>query len=517
MQRKLEHKYIIGVDIGTTSTKSVLYDLDNKAIAQHTVGYPLNKPTKGAALQDPDAIFQAVIETVKQVISCSEAKSSDILCLSFSAAMHSLIVVDSCNKPLTPSLTWADSRSANYADLLKQKYNGQEIYARTGTPIHPMSPLVKLMWLRIDNPELWQHAAKFISIKEYVFWQLFQEYVVDYSIASATGLFNFNSLSWDESALSIAGVKASQLSQLVPTTHILRSMQREYAREMGIAVDTPVVIGANDGVLSNLGLNAIAPGKIAMTMGTSGAVRTTLNQPQTDEEGLLFCYALTEDYWVVGGAVNNGGIVLRWLKEQLADVEANTAKLLQQNPYDLITAIAETIPAGSEGLIFHPYLTGERSPLWDANARGSFFGLSLHHNKAHLIRAVLEGVIYNLYSVLQAVEAISGSVNSISAAGGFARSPLWCQMLADVCDRKINIPENCESSSLGAAILGRYALSDERDLNSFCVDLASNVYEPIAANTKTYQQILPIYTRLLDSFKQEYQAIARLQQDFSAD
>lgn len=512
----MKHKYIIGVDIGTTSTKSVLFDTANKAIAQHAVGYSLNKPKKGAAVQDPDEIFQAVIKTVRQVVSRSKINSSDILCLSFSAAMHSLIAVDDRGKLLTHSLTWADSRSASYADKLKQEYNGQAIYARTGTPIHPMSPLVKLMWLREDNAELWQQTAKFISIKEYIFWQLFQEYVVDYSIASATGLFNFNSLGWDEEALSIAGIKTSQLSQLVPTTHILRSMQSKYAQEMGIAIDTPVVIGANDGVLSNLGLNAIAPGKIAMTMGTSGAVRTTLNQPQTDKEGLLFCYALTEDYWVVGGATNNGGIILRWLKEQLADAEANTAKLLQQDPYDLITAIAKTIPPGSEGLIFHPYLTGERSPLWDANARGSFFGLNLHHSKAHLIRAVLEGVIYNLYSVFQAAEAISGNVNSISAAGGFARSPLWCQMLADVCDRKVGIPENCESSSLGAAILGRYALSDDRDLSSLCIDLSHNIYEPIAANTATYRQILPIYSRLVDNFKNEYQAIAQLQQDLSA-
>ena len=507
-------KYVIGVDIGTTSTKSVLFDAANNAIEQYTVGYPLNAPTKGAAVQNPDKIFYAVIETVKQVVNRSEIKPSDILCLSFSAAMHSLIVVDDRAKPLTPSLTWADSRSASYAERLKQEYNGHEIYARTGTPIHPMSPLVKLMWLRENYVELWQQAAKFISIKEYVFWQLFQEYVVDYSIASATGLFNFNSLDWDKEALSIVGIKTSQLSQLVPTTHILRSMESKYAKEMGVAVDTPIVIGANDGVLSNLGLNAIAPGKVAITMGTSGAVRTTLKKPQTDPQGRLFCYALTENYWIVGGAVNNGGIVLRWLKEQLAGAEANTAKLLQQDPYDIITAIAKSIPPGSEGLIFHPYLTGERSPLWDANARGSFFGLGLHHNKAHLIRAVLEGVIYNLYSVFQAVEAISGNVKSISAAGGFARSPLWCQMLADICDREINIPKSYESSGLGAAILGQYALGEISDLSIFqLVDSSNSIYKPIAANTAKYQQILPIYSRLVDSFKNEYRAIAQLQQD----
>ena len=505
-------KYVIGVDIGTTSTKSVLFDLAGNAIEQYTIGYLLNAPVQGAAVQDPDEIFQAVLTTVKEVVCRGEIEQSDILCLSFSAAMHSLIVVDARGKPLTPSLTWADNRSAGYAEKLKQEYNGYEIYARTGTPIHPMSPLVKLMWLQEDESELWQKAAKFISIKEYVFWQLFQEYVVDYSIASATGLFNFHDLDWDEEALSIAGIKPSQLSKLVPTTQVFSSMQSKYAQVMGIDLDTPLVIGANDGVLSNLGLGAIAPGTVAITMGTSGAVRTTINQPGIDSQGLLFCYALTENYWVIGGAINNGGIVLRWLKDNLADVEINTAELLKQDPYDILTAIANTIPPGSEGLIFHPYLAGERSPLWDANARGSFFGLGLHHNKAHLIRAVLEGVIYNLSSVFQAVEG-TRDIESISAAGGFARSSLWCQMLSDICDREISVPESYESSCLGAAILGQYALGEIKDLSDFKHVAPSKVYKPIRANVAKYKQILPIYSRLLDSFKSEYQAIAKLQQD----
>lgn len=507
-------KYVIGVDIGTTSTKSVLYSDRGKLIEQHAVGYPLDAPTPGAAVQDPNLIFQAVIATVKQIVERTKVKRSDILGLSFSAAMHSLILVDREGKPLTPSLTWADNRSAKWADKLKQEYRGQEIYARTGTPIHPMSPLVKLMWLRHSKPELWQEAAKFISIKEYIFWQLFGEYKVDYSIASATGLFNLNSLTWDEEALAITGIKASQLSQPVPTTQIWRSLKSEYASQMGITEDLPIVIGASDGVLANLGVGAISPGIVAVTVGTSGAVRTTIGKPQTDPQQRLFCYALTEDYWVIGGAVNNGGITLRWFRDRLADAEIDTAKLLQQDPYNMLTAIAETISAGSEGLIFHPYLAGERSPLWNANARGSFFGLALHHHKAHLIRAVLEGVVYNLYLVLQALESITGKVTQIRAAGGFARSTLWRQMLADIFDREVAIPETYESSCLGAALLGLYALGEIKDLAQ-AQTLNNEIYQhqPIVENVAIYQQILPIYTRLLDSFQNEYTEIAKLQQN----
>ena len=505
-------KYVIGVDIGTTSTKSVLFDLRGKAIDAQTIGYPLDRPSKDAAVQDSDRIFRAAIDTVKQLIAKNNVVASEIICLSFSAAMHSLIAIDRNGKPLTPSLTWADNRSSPWADKLKQEYGGHEIYLRTGTPIHPMSPFAKLMWLR-QNKDLWQQAHKFISIKEYIFWQLFQEYVVDYSIASATGLFNLNSLTWDSEALSIAQIDSSQLSQPVPTTAIFRSMQGQYAEEMGLDRNTPVVIGANDGVLANLGIGAIAPGIVAMTVGTSGAIRTTIDKPQTDPNGRLFCYILTENYWVIGGAVNNGGIVLRWIKEQLATAEVETAKLLQQDPYDLIMAIAQTIPAGAEGLIFHPYLTGERSPLWDANARGSFFGLSLHHSKAHLIRAILEGVIYNLYSVFQAVEAIAGEVTSVKAAGGFARSLLWQQMVADIFEREITIPKNYESSSLGAAILGLYAMGKIPSLDRFELKQDFHIRRsPIPSNVAKYRQILPIYSRLTDSFQNEYRAIALLQQ-----
>jgi gluconokinase len=507
-------KYVVGVDIGTTSTKAVVYDVEGRAIEKHAVGYPLNAPTPGAAVQNPEGIFQAVITSVQQAIARSEIQQSEIICLSFSAAMHSLIVVDDVGIPLTPSITWADNRSAVWGDKLKSDYNGQEIYARTGTPIHPMSPLVKLMWLRHSQREIWQRAAKFISIKEYIFWQLFQEYVVDYSIASATGLFNLQNLDWDQEALEITGIKSSQLSRLVSTTEIVRGIQSQYATAMGIAPDTPVVIGASDGVLANLGVGAIAPETAAVTVGTSGAVRATITQPQTDPQGRLFCYPLTKDYWVIGGAVNNGGITLRWVRERLADAEIDTAKLLGQDPYDMLTAIAQNIPPGSEGLIFHPYLAGERSPLWDANARGSFFGLGLHHHKGHLIRAVLEGVVYNLYLVLEAVEAIVGKVYKVKAAGGFARSALWRQMLADIFAREVTIPESYESSCLGAAILGLYAVGKIKDLTQ-AEQINSDVYQqlPIAANVAVYQQILPIYCRLLDSFKNEYMAIAQLQEN----
>jgi gluconokinase len=221
---------------------------------------PLYAPTTAAAEQDIEEIFSAVVTTIRQVVAKSGINSASLMGLSFSAAMHSLIAVDAEGQPLTRSITWADNRSAKWAEKIKREHHGHEIYLRTGTPIHPMSPFVKLVWLRNEQPELFERTAKFISIKEYVFYQFFQTYVVDHSIASATGLLNLERLTWDQEALEIAGITEAQLSELVPTTHVLQPIQAELAQAMGIRADIPTVIGASDGVLSNLGVGAIAPG-----------------------------------------------------------------------------------------------------------------------------------------------------------------------------------------------------------------------------------------------------------------
>lgn len=504
-----EKRYVVGVDIGTTSTKSVVFERDGQVVCKKAIGYPLLSPTHATAEQDPEDIFAAVVKTVQEV--ASRVQVSEILCLSFSAAMHSLILMDENHRPITKSITWADNRSGKWARKLKDSEQGNRLYRHTGTPIHPMSPLVKLLWLRNEHAELFQRAARFISIKEYVFYRLFGRYLVDHSIASATGMLNLEALDWDVEALEVAGISSGQLSALVPATHVCQGLQIEQSEAMGIPSDMPVVVGANDGVLSNLGVGAIQPGVVATTVGTSGAIRAVVNQPKTDPDGVLFCYALMKDYWVVGGAINNGGIALRWVRDQLADAEIDTAKLLGQDPYDMLTAIASTIQPGAEGLVFHPYLSGERSPLWDANAKASFVGLSMHHNKAHMIRAVLEGVVYNLYLVLETLQNTIGQANSIRAAGGFARSKLWRQMLADIFNREVMVPESYESSCFGAAILGMLALGEIHTLE-IAPDMigTTHCHQPIAKNVEVYEKVIPIYRRLLEKLQPEYAALAYL-------
>ncbi|NQD99438.1 FGGY family carbohydrate kinase, partial [Staphylococcus xylosus] len=246
-------KYMIGVDIGTTSTKSVLYDEKGQFIMKHNIGYQLHTPNVEISEENPDELFDAVLMTIKYVMREADIDKKDVKLISFSAQMHSLIAMDASNQRLTENLTWADNRASKYAEEIKNSHNGDAIYQRTGTPIHPMSPLSKIFWMKHEQQEIYNQTAIFADIKTYIFYQLFEKFVIDHSMASSTGMLNLETLSWDKEALELLGINESQLPELVPTTHILKGMKRRYATLMGIDENTPIVVGASDGVLSNLG------------------------------------------------------------------------------------------------------------------------------------------------------------------------------------------------------------------------------------------------------------------------
>lgn len=510
--------YVVAVDIGTTSVKTLVIDRTGQVIGTHTIGYPLHVPQSDMAEQDPDQIFLAVIDGMRAVIAKSCVFLDDIACVSFSSAMHSLIVMDEHHQPLTASMIWADQRSVEEAEELIANGKGQSIYQNTGTPIHPMSPLTKVMWLRDHRPDLFQKARKFIGIKEYVFYRLFKAYIIDYSIASATGMFNIHQLEWDNDALQVAGIGKQQLSDPVPTTYVLKGLDPIYASKIGVHADIPFVIGASDGVLANLGIGAMDSNEVAVTIGTSSAVRSVVREPVLDPEGRLFCYALAEDYWVIGGASNNGGVVLRWIVDQLFSngVEPLGKHHLEQ--YTSFLDMAQQAPPGANGLLFLPLLTGERAPFWDAKARGVFFGLSMAHHKPHMLRAAMEGMIFQIGSIVSLMERLSVRPSVIRASGGVVQSELCCQILADVLGIPVEVPEVIESSGLGAAKLGFYAMGvTENLIDSMPSQYNSKVcYEPNEQNHQLYQQLLSIYQHVYLQLKDSFKQISKFQTSESA-
>ncbi|WP_373779648.1 gluconokinase [Jeotgalibaca porci] len=435
--------YRIGVDIGTTSTKAVLFDDKNRIQAIANEGYPTLRPAPDKSEQNPRQILEAVKKAIKQ-LTAQLPKGDYVSFLSFSSAMHALMAVDETGEPLTNMWLWSDNRAHKQIDSLKKEENWLSYYLKTGTPVHAMSPFAKLLWMK-EETNLLETAHKLIGIKEYLFYNLTGHYAIDYSIASATGLFNIHNLTWDTEILAQLKLNPRKLSEPVDVTTSFSFKSEQLSEELGLSSDTKLIIGASDGCLANLGTGANAIGEVALTIGTSGALRMTLEKPYLDPEGRTFCYYLAPGKWVVGGAVNNGGNVVEWLNTLLFEQEKRVYE-------ELPTALCKT-EIGAAGLLFIPYINGERAPIWDGSARGTFYGLSAFHTKHHLMRAALEGILYNLKEVLSILEGIGGKTRAVKASGGFLASEDWAQLTADILGYPLMISDSPESSSLGAVLL----------------------------------------------------------------
>ncbi len=323
---------------------------------------------------------------------------------------------------------------------------------------------------------MFKKAARFVGIKEYIFFRLTGEYLIDYSIASATGLFNIEKFDWDEYTLNYLGLTADRFSEPVSPYHLV-NLPADNA--LGLPEGTPLVLGASDGCLANLGSGAIVPGTMAVTIGTSGAVRISSPKPFADEQMRTFCYILDKETYVIGGASNNGAVVFEWLKDHFFD----------EIDYDDLFDEAADIPLGSDGLLCLPYLLGERAPLWNSAVRGGFLGLDIYHTPTHFVRAVMEGTLLNLFSIGK-VLLENQKIKAIFANGGFAKSKSWVQMLADVFGITVNLNDTVETGSVGAALMGLKALGhienygDARQFTQI-----GHIFKPNAANHKAYQEL----------------------------
>ena len=485
-------EYWIGVDIGTTNTKAVAFNDSGEVKSQHNQGYEMIHPEPDFSEMDAEIIWEAVQNCLQKVI---KELDGPVRAITFCAAMHSLMAVDSDGTPMTNLVIWADNRATEEADSLVQSEVGKQIYEACGTPLHPMIPLCKLMWWQKHNPNLIHSAFKFVGIKEYIWYKLTKEWVIDYSLASATAMFDIHELVWNELALQTAGIHADKLSKPVSTYYSVAEIQHGALDLFESSLDkvkgTQWVIGASDGCLANLGTGAVTPGRVAITIGTSGAVRVSAKKPILDAKKRTFCYLLDEETYIIGGGTNSGGVVFQWLRDEFFPGQSE----------DELTEKASEIPVGAQDLVFLPYLLGERAPIWNVHAKGSFYGLTLQHTSAHFIRAVLEGICLHTYSIVRILEE-RDDVHEIYASGGFAKSERWVQMLADVCGKTVCLPESVEAGAWGAALMGMKAagiIQDyEEKLKGLKVDRS---FKPNPENAAHYQQIFDRFMKLYEATK----------------
>jgi len=485
----------IAVDIGTSNCKAVVINSKTKLLQSFGIATKPIEPRPGWNEQNADEIFKAVFKLLQQSISfCKEEKIASI---SFSAAMHSFLPVDKHHTPLMNMLTWADLRSAKYAHRLKQEPLAKELYETTGVPIHAMSPLCKLLWLKHEEKNIYKNAYKFISIKEFIFFKLFNKYIIDHSIAAATGLFDEKNLCWYNEALKAAGITKQHLSELCPVEHYETQLLPAIKKKLNIEYEIPFVLGGSDGAMANLGSGITNAVNAAVTVGTSGAVRITSNKYLIDKRQRLFCYYITDGLYITGGAINNGGIALQWLIEKIFEDDFKNEKKLNK----LLQSTA-TIKPGAEGLIFLPYILGERSPVWDEMAKGSFIGLTTTHTKSHLIKAVLEGVCFSIVDVMKALEETSGTIKKIYLSGGIIKSENWVQLLADISGKIILINEGGDASALGAAFIGMKATGLVKKINEAKLFLSNTkTFKPNRANHNLYEKYFKIYISLYPKLK----------------
>ncbi len=489
--------YLIGIDIGTSGTKAIAFDSLGNSITRASVSYGILPAATGYHEQDPDALVNACTSVLRSITAKLPAGSIAGVCCS--CAMHSLIAMSSENIPLTNVITWADNRSVQEAAAIRASTSGRQLALETGTPVHPMSPLSKLVWLHNNQPEIFTAAAKFISVKEYIFLRLFGEYVIDYSMASATGLFDIRKKQWHSLALETAGITAKQLSRPVPCHTLLKGLSKEMSVATGLDPQTPFIIGATDGCLATTGSQAVQPGDCSLTIGTSGAVRMLTKQPQQKFD-TLFNYILSDELYVSGGPISNGGIVLQWYAGNFLN-----RQLSVDGDMIWFAEMAEEAGHGADGLLFLPYLLGERAPVWDATTSAVFFGIRAQHRPQHFMRAIMEGISFALLQVMELLEKSAGPARNIYCSGGFTRSSLWLQWMADCFGKPMIISTTGDASATGAALMGWEAIGYTGGFHQQQESFVT--FYPDEKANAIYRKLYPVYCSLYASLKEQFSSL----------
>jgi gluconokinase len=504
---------IITIEIGTGAIRIVAFDLEGNMVGSSKGSYPTFHARPGHSEQDPEQIFITMLYLLKNFLNEEiHPRKHEVMCICFSSAMHSVLPIDKNGVPLGNAMVWSDNRAKKEANNLKNSDLGKTLYKTTGTPIHAMSPLNKIKWLSNNDNARFTASQKFLSIKTYIIQQLTGEYVVDHSVASATGMLNIYSLAWDDDAVGYAGITKDKLADVVPVFYVPRKLKKEYQNSLRLHDRVKLIVGSSDGCMATLGAGVWGDGKATVTLEESGAIRVVGKQALQDEKQRLFNYLLTEGNYISGGPTNNVGSALEWYAKQFGDFH----KCLDlEDCIDNLINDAAKVPVGSNGLIFLPYLQGERAPIWNANARAVYFGLNIKHEQQHFIRATIEGIMYTFYSIGKTLEE-HRSIQSLSANGTFASYPVWMQMMADIFNKPVYIKKNsgsdsvaCGSFLVGATEMGLYKNLDEAAQK---VKLLES-YLPQQQNHSTYMKHYAIFERLSVKLFEEFEAIAELQED----
>ena len=510
MPKRNINSWFLGIDLGTGSCKTVVIDEQMHVLGLGVAEYPSDGVLGKWQEQEPEGVLAGMIASVRNALENAGDLPGECAGLSVGGALHSLMAVDSSGAPITGILTWADGRAAQQGKDIQHTPVAEDLYQQTGCPAHGMYPLYKIRWLSENQPHIFEKAARFLSAKEYVTQRLTHEYLVDFSLAAGSGLLDIHSLNWNATAMNLAGVQRKQLSVVTDPKVILTGLDPDLARQMGLSPSTRLILGSSDAANSNIGAGAVRQHQATCMIGTSGAFRVIASNPILDNHGRTWCYAIDSKHWLVGGAINNGGIALSWLRDLLnhSNRSLHPEQLLS---FSDLLVLASSAPLGADGLVCLPFFAGERSPNWNLDSRAVFFGLSLEHEARHMARALLEGIAFRMLSIKEILSEIVGDIQEVRASGGYTQSQFWLQLMTDTLNCEVQVPNWGETSSLGAAfwsLLGSGVFSDMEEIPSKIT--IQERFRPHPSDAQKYQIIYNLYKGLYQAVSPSFGSLATI-------
>jgi xylulokinase len=499
-------KYVLGIDIGTGGTRALIMDEKGRILASATEEHePFASPKIGWAEQGPEDWWRAAGLAIRKALALGKLRADQISCVGFSGQMHGAVMLDGSGDVVRPALIWCDVRTDKQCKELNERIGSHRLIQLTCNPALPNFTLTKFLWTRENEPENWKRVRSVMLPKDYVRFRLTGERAIDVADASGTLMLDVARRKWSEEVLQAAEIDRSLLPALYESPEICGKVSAIGAEATGLAAGTPVVAGAGDQAAGATGMGIVAPGTVSATIGTSGVVFAATDRPALDPRGRLhtFCHAVP-GRWHVMGVTQAAGLSLRWFRDRFASESGSDGG----DPYERLTAEAAKVPPGADRLLWAPYLMGERTPHLDSEARGMLAGLTASHTRAHVIRAILEGVAFSLRDTFTIFSEMNVPVKSIRLGGGGARSPLWRQIQADVYGLEVEIVEAEEGAAYGAAILAGVGAKIWPSVDAAC-DAVVRVVDRIAPdrssvavmneNYKAYRRLYPAMKSIFSS------------------
>lgn len=502
-------KYLIGIDVGTSATKTVLFDEKGKIMSSASWEYPLYQPNNGWAEQKPEDWREAVLGTIKQVKEQSGVAAEDISGIGLSGQMHGLVMLDEAGEVIRPSIIWCDQRTgAEVEDMLKVMPRERWIEITANPPLTGWTA-AKILWVKKNEPENYERCRHILLPKDYIRYVLTGVFATEVSDASGMQLLDVPGRCWSAEVLEKLDINPEYLGRVYESCEVTGTLLPEIAAQTGLSADTVVVGGAGDNAAAAVGTGVVKDGTAFTTIGTSGVVFAHSSKVTIDPKGRVHtCCCAVPGAWHVMGVTQAAGLSLKWFKDNFCQDYVAEAEKQGVDVYDLINRDIKEIPVGSDKLIYLPYLMGERTPHLDPDCRGVFFGLSAIHTKAHMLRAVMEGVSYSLCDCNDILEEMGVSVDQMMACGGGGKSPVWRQMLADLYRCEVKTVSQTEGPALGVAILAGVGCGLYESVESACEaliseDLCTGPDEEAAEKHEAYHSLyIKLYQNLKDSYKQ---------------